>query len=98
MGDDRRIGVQRLESFGDATVQQTASRKADPVLGDRAQALVTEVVYVVALGDQAAGRQLLQRACDLVLGTAADDAQRLGVEAAADQCSRDQHLGGGLAD
>ena len=98
VGDDRRIRVQRLERFGDAAVQQPPPRQADAGLRDRSQTLVAEVVSVVVLGDQPARRQLLERACDLFLGPPADDAQRLGIEAAADQRRCAEDLGRGLAD
>ena len=96
--DDRRIRAQRLERLGDAAVQQPSPGQADAVLGDRPQPLVAEVVGVVALGDQPACRQLLERARDLVVGAAADDAQRLGVEPAADERRRAEHLRRRLAD
>ena len=60
--DDRRIRARGRERFGDAPVQQPPPGEADPVLGDRPQPFVTEVVRVVALGDQAPCRQLFE--CD----------------------------------
>ena len=96
--DDRRVGVTDPERLADAPVQQAPAREADAVLGDRPQPLVAEVVGVVALDDQPARRELLERFRDLVLRAAAREAQRVGVEGAPDQRGRAEHLPGRSAD
>ena len=59
---------------------------------------MAEVVGGVALEDQATRAKLLERARDLLLGAAAREPQRVGVEGAPDQRGGAEHLRGGLAD